>query len=462
MLSVDQTLSTRNLRRIWDTQTRKGINPARQITDRSAVVPTEVTKITRAHTAIARANEALEKLKKTGTATQPQLDKAAASVTRKRELRDIAVDSYLEQVASDVNQRGFRLTTRYRYTQKKKRFYSLDDPFGTNYLLAKLLERNLRFSFDLQQRARNQVVGQLKSVLSDNFPKTVVRADVRSFFESVPHSLLKDLLRSNDALNTTTLRLITDLLRTHEKRGARGALGLPRGIGLSSFLAEAYMQPFDRRIVSLPQTIFYARYVDDIVVVFTPDEHVQLGHASYTDFLASELGDLRLALSRKTSKHYEETLRAPKESLSSFTFLGYTFKYASKKLTVGMSDARRLKLEKRVTLSVDSYLASKSLTGRSSRLIFRRLRYLTSNTRLSHNKRNALVGIRFSNTHMNALHELDRLDAFLNKELMRIPAGPIASRLARLSFKKGFEETRFVGSNISSLTEISAVWKKHA
>lgn len=39
---------------------------------------------------------------------------------------------------------------------------------------------------------------------------------------------------------------------------------------MSAYLAELYMRDIDKQIKSLPTVSYYARYVDDIIIVFTP------------------------------------------------------------------------------------------------------------------------------------------------------------------------------------------------
>ena len=46
--------------------------------------------------------------------------------------------------------------------------------------------------------------------------------------------------------------------------------GVPRGFGVSAYLSELYMREIDNEIKALPDVIYYARYVDDIVIIFSP------------------------------------------------------------------------------------------------------------------------------------------------------------------------------------------------
>ncbi len=47
----------------------------------------------------------------------------------------------------------------------------------------------------------------------------------------------------------------------------RNIVGLPRGVPLSATLSEYSMKRFDRFVSTLPEVYYYARYVDDIVIV---------------------------------------------------------------------------------------------------------------------------------------------------------------------------------------------------
>ena len=82
-----------------------------------------------------------------------------------------------------------------------------------------------------------------------------------------------------------------------------------------------------------------------------------------------------------------------------------------------------------------------------------RLNFLTGNTRLENNKANVLVGIYYTNSLLSEpLDDLIALDNFLATEVdANITNTDLRRRLKLFSFKKGFEEKKYV--NFSSKTK---------
>ncbi|MFM4982075.1 RNA-directed DNA polymerase [Aeromonas caviae] len=100
-------------------------------------------------------------------------------------------------------------------------------------------------------------------------PKIIIRTDISSFYESISHDLLKLTLERHGHLSLSTKRIINETLKfyTIETGSSRG---LPRGIGISAYLSEVFMIDIDDEILKLPHIIYYKRYVDDIIAIFSP------------------------------------------------------------------------------------------------------------------------------------------------------------------------------------------------
>jgi hypothetical protein len=49
-------------------------------------------------------------------------------------------------------------------------------------------------------------------------------------------------------------------------------------VGISAILAELYMRDLDRNVASFDGVAFYARYVDDIVILFAPTKGALVSH----------------------------------------------------------------------------------------------------------------------------------------------------------------------------------------
>lgn len=96
--------------------------------------------------------------------------------------------------------------------------------------------------------------------------KWVVEADISSFYASIDHGLLIELIRERWISDDEFLKLLKNCLWTwtaHE-HGPRFDRGLPQGYETSDLLATLFLMPVDE---SLIRQYRYLRYVDDIRIL---------------------------------------------------------------------------------------------------------------------------------------------------------------------------------------------------
>ncbi|MEO8132255.1 MAG: reverse transcriptase/maturase family protein [Bryobacteraceae bacterium] len=145
-----------------------------------------------------------------------------------------------------------------------------------------------------------------------NFPY-VLKCDVRKYFASIDHEILKNLL-SRVVKCAPTLDLATriidgsnlqqdtaayfpgdNLFTPYERRR-----GLPLGNQTSQFFANVYLNPLDQLLERQWQPGAYARYVDDLVVFDNSLERLR----DTRDAIRGKLWDLRLDLHPSKSRIY--------------------------------------------------------------------------------------------------------------------------------------------------------------
>lgn len=108
-----------------------------------------------------------------------------------------------------------------------------------------------------------KVVNSIRS--GDHASKSFVRIDVKNFFPSISHTILRRELEFFDLeQKVKDLSLAAVATPTGSARG-RSERGVPQGLSISGALAALYMLRFDA--IQTKKNANYVRYVDDILLV---------------------------------------------------------------------------------------------------------------------------------------------------------------------------------------------------
>lgn len=103
--------------------------------------------------------------------------------------------------------------------------------------------------------------------VSKNNTKTlwILKCDIRKFFASIDHEILKSILRKHiyDSDTLNLLNVIIDSFHTQEHKG------LPLGNLTSQLLVNVYMNEFDQWVKHILKAKHYIRYADDFVFLHT-------------------------------------------------------------------------------------------------------------------------------------------------------------------------------------------------
>ncbi|MFC3115746.1 antiviral reverse transcriptase Drt3a [Cellvibrio fontiphilus] len=132
-----------------------------------------------------------------------------------------------------------------------------------NRLLMRKLDDNVKRIFRIKSSNRNSIVWLTKYLAEEKTKFYVLKLDLKSFYESIPHAEVIKKIQENNLLSNGSKTLLTKYLDTIASHSQGG---LPRGICLSSTLSEYYMQPIDKRIKEIDGIYYYGRFVDDIVI----------------------------------------------------------------------------------------------------------------------------------------------------------------------------------------------------
>lgn len=153
---------------------------------------------------------------------------------------------------------------------------------------------------------------QFARIVSKNYTRTcwVLKCDIRKFFASIDHTILREILATHIAdedMKWLLGQVITSFNTDHRKD-----VGLPLGNLTSQLLVNVYMNEFDHYVKKTLKQTHYIRYADDFVIMSTDKGELEALVPVISDFLAS-----RLKLSLHPGKLFIKTLA------SGVDFLGW-------------------------------------------------------------------------------------------------------------------------------------------
>ncbi|OXC79041.1 antiviral reverse transcriptase Drt3a [Caballeronia sordidicola] len=353
-------------------------------------------------------------------------------------------------------------------------------------LATRLISKNIKANYKIKPQNRSAIIRNLISSLRESGPYNIHRFDIESFFESINRDALFSKLMSDDRCSRQTLLLIYQLF---EKIKSQGISGLPRGIGLSSTLSELALHDFDNSIKRERNIFFYARFVDDIILITAPD----LQKGEVIELLQGNLKfDLKLHKIGKKISHHNISKATDKSdptnaTFEKFQYLGYDFSIFNsnarnetilgiprRQLKVDICQEKVEKIKSRIIASFTNHLSTSFEPG-SFDLLEMRIKALTGNYIINDPSTGISIktGIYYNYFEKNNKTKcpLKDLDAMLrgllfsknHKLSSRIQAKiPIHRRhkLIGYTFTEGFYEARLHFFKHEDLKKIKEAWKK--
>jgi len=249
-------------------------------------------------------------------------------------------------------------------TKRKGREICVPRDFETAILLRRLNE-NIRRIVRVRQTDRNYVVSRLSQLLGNGLPYVVAKYDIKKFYASIDRDELRKACHKRLSSSGTTRRMLDKYLADLQ---AAGASGIPAGLALNGTLSEVFLLDMDKEISRSEGVHFYARYVDDIVIVAAP-------HITDFDLTQRILNSLPTGLMLNLSPNKKDFQLLPKKenkgSAKTYTldYLGYEFTVSqifseanhdktlnARKLTIDISKSKIDKRKTRFILSIKQYL----------------------------------------------------------------------------------------------------------
>lgn len=318
--------------------------------------------------------------------------------------------------------------------------------------------------YKVKQADRDTITKQISSLVSDTSHYTILKGDIKSFYESIPRESVMAKVESNRILSYQNRRIIRQVFSCV---AVAAVPGLPRGISISSSLSELYIREFDRYVRALDGVYYYARYVDDFIIFC---------HEKSDDIFEDverKLKQLDLNLNhKKIKKIFSEELLNRTEQLS---FLGYEHFFDCNSLVrIRISKNRIRKIKTRIVLSFLDYAKNNDIT-----LLCLRLKFISGNYLIRESSQTdgaslgLMAGFYYNNKTLSDPHQILELDRFLMK-LCRSKRGSVFRTVGAtpmhaacmetqgISFNKGFNQRKVYAIEKTEFSRIKDCWKKES
>lgn len=445
---LDQMFSAENFRRIYDAENRKGADLA------SRYFPS-LEQFTYAVRDKVKDIRDLKKIKSKLKVEdfESQLLALKTELLILKEEKSSTIDDLMGVINQKVHTSSFKIDLSRKTGPKGKSVFCIDAAPETFFVI-KQLQRNIHHTYGVKQANRHDLVCQLRDMLGSQFPFELVRTDISSFYESIDTQRLTEILDRDQLLSAASKKYIKQVLNSYGDISGN-ATGIPRGVGVSAYLAELYLRPVDKAIKDLPGLVLYSRFVDDIVAIFArPPVGKDLG--SFKDQIITILE--RNGLTHNTAKTSE--LKLAETGCKKFEYLGYRFLVSPGKVEISPSAAKVVKYRARMNAAFADYWREMPVSPKSAyRKLKARVNFLTGNTRLSNSKSCAVTGIYFNNSIANNLSSLQLLDKQLKTRILQLKRTSLQKALRHSKFTTGFEERRYQSFSTQELQVIVKAWK---
>ena len=327
---------------------------------------------------------------------------------QKKEIRH----NELEIISKEVNSKSFK----FELQSKNDDIFVIQNTRAAFFAI-KQLQYNIRKTFKVKQSSRHLILSQIKLLLNDSSPKYIIRTDVSKFFESIPQDKLLKKINDNTLLSTQSKKFIQKILEDYNNKKDTGTIevnkGVPRGVGISSYLSELYMKDIDNQIRNMQNVVYYARYVDDIFIIISPNLPIQ-EVSNYFDKIKSilQLEDLSIHTSGDKCNSIDLSEKVSKNTHFYLTYLGYKIHIEKTNNTIqttfGLSQKKKDKVENRVLKSINYFNSKSKFDIKKARKDFQLcLRFLTTNTKLNGAKSRVKAGVFYSNDLLDKCFEKD-------------------------------------------------------
>lgn len=256
---MDQMFTAENFRSIYDYENRKGLDIAGiffpELEPYTLAVRNKVQQIRTLRSNVVSFN---------ADDFSTQIETLKSELLLLKSSKSAAVDELMNTISQRVLQPTFKIRLSQKTGPKKKPVFCIDSEPETFFVI-KQLQRNIHSIYGVKQANRHDLVCQVRDMVSTKFPLEMVRTDISKFYESIDRKRLTEKLDQDQLLSPSSKKYINQVLDSYGVLSG-SSIGIPRGVGISAYLAELYLRPLDKEIRDTPGLVLYCRYVDDVEI----------------------------------------------------------------------------------------------------------------------------------------------------------------------------------------------------
>lgn len=321
----------------------------------------------------------------------------------------------LTEISSKINADDYTVSSVKKILSNSNEIFTLLN-IEDDFALRKINDSIKRF-YKVKQADRNLIVNQTIILLQEAIPMSIIKLDLKKFYESIDRKWIIDKLKDDALLSARAISILENFFQLSE---FSSFTGLPRGIGISATLSELYLRDFDRKVNKLESIYYYARYVDDIILFTTkaPKEIIN-------EIKIKELLRTPLVFNDKKTKIFEvNNYDKGSEKKLNFEYLGYNFlftdcckksknEFTDKKIIISIAKTKVNKYKTRIVHSFLDYFKNEDFS-----LLEDRVKFLTGNYPIKRNSSEGTVlyaGLYYNYPFINDKNILEELTVFLRK-----------------------------------------------
>jgi len=338
-------------------------------------------------------------------------------------------------------------------------------------LIIKKVNDNIKRLFKVHHSDRHSIVKQVISLCKDTHPFSVIRIDIKEFYESTSLNKVVNYIISQGLLSRQSG---STLISFQQKMNDMNVDFLPRGICLSSTLSELAIRNFDKKIRKIENIYYYARFVDDIVIFCIEDPNKVLEQVK----IELKKLDEKYKLNDKT---YVYDSNNDKNEEIKIDYLGYLINAPKevnqdtdqhRKVTVMISPKKITKIKTRLQKSITSFGRD-----RNFKTLCNRIKFLAGNQYVigDINRTKLKSGIYYNYPLINNRSQIKELDIFyqnlfgsrhqpvknainLLENIDRKNNTDLISKVKNISFNFGYEHKVVNNFSYKENMKIKACW----